>query len=115
MVLDANKNNSFGFLAPDITGKEQRKYAKFPYPTAAKIDGTVIKHTGNPAHIEITPASGTPAYTVTQDAGVVAGAVLTVKNLHATNACTVGGASVAANKTSVLMLTAAGYVLLAAQ
>lgn len=115
MVLDANKNNSFGFLPPDIEGTQQRKYAKFPYPTIATIDGTVITHNGNPAHIELTPATNGAAFTVAQADGVIQGAVLTVKNLHATNACTVGGAAVAANKTSVLMLTAVGYVLLSAQ
>lgn len=115
MVLDANKNNSFGFLPPDIAGEQQRKFARFPYPTVATLDGTVITHNGTPAHIELTPGSGTPAYTVNQEEGVIAGALLTVKNLHATNACTVGGAAVAANKTSVLLLTAVGYVLLAAQ
>lgn len=114
MVLDANKNNSFGFLPPGIAGEQQRRLVMFPHPTEATIDGLVITHNGTPAHVNITPGTGTPAYTVVKSEGVVAGALLTVRNTHASNACTVGGVAVAANRTSVLLLTAVGYVLLSA-
>lgn len=112
MVLDAPKNNSFGFLPPALAGQtEQRKAAMFPYPNTATLEGSVINHNGNPASIEITPTSG-QVLTVTQEEGVQVGAVLIVKNLHATYNCTVGGAAVAAAKTSVLIFTPVGYVLL---
>lgn len=110
--INTKSNRTFDFYAPYT--EEGDRVQRIPFPVAASrkpADTTHITHDCNPQLMAF--GSDATAGTFTVDTQVQPGALLIVRNEHATVAQSIGGVSCAAKKVTTLMWDGNAYVSIA--